>query len=79
MEPPADSRNFLNYFNTDSISTLVSHDYFPVLTAPVTLPHNCIWNSRGKIKMRKMFLQLPQRQAEVVHLVQEASMEDLLF
>lgn len=44
-----------------SISPLVSHDYFPVLRAPVTLPCNCICNSSGlgRIKMRSMFFPAP--------------------
>jgi len=54
--PLADSRNFLSDFSVDSISPLVSHDYFPELKAPVTLPCNCICNSRGpgRIKTRSV-------------------------
>lgn len=81
LGPLTDSRHILHYFNADSISPLVSHDYFPVLRVPVTLLRNCICNSRGpgRIKMRSMCSPAPSRTSGSRAFGVRSSMEDLLF
>lgn len=81
LGPPAGSRNFLNYFNVYSVSLLVSHDYFPGLRAPATLPCNCICNSRqpGRIKMRSMFSPTHSNTSGSSAFCVRSLNEDLLF
>lgn len=72
LDQAADNRNFLNwaflnFLNVDSISPLVSQDYFPVLRAPVTAP-SVTREGQEEERWEARFLLSPPRQAEEGHL-----------